>query len=68
MASWGWALLPTRPRLVEWHKILMVQSTERPSWVRYLTACRLHVEAAVVATEPRPAGDRICTICFESND
>ena len=67
MAIWGWALLTTRPRLIEWHKVLMTQETERESWVRYLTACRLNVEA----DGSRPKRVRrgpVCMICFSSPD
>ena len=68
MAIWGWVMLTTRPRLTEWHKVLMVQETERPAWARYLTACRMNVEAAEAEPEPRPAGDRVCSICETTND
>jgi hypothetical protein len=68
MAMWGWALLPTRPRLVEWHKVLMTQGTERQSWLRYLTACRLNVEADEVLPVARPARDPVCSICEATTD
>ena len=41
----------------------MVEETERESWARYLTVCRLSLEAPAAVPEPRPAGDRICSIC-----
>jgi hypothetical protein len=68
MAIWGWALLTTRPRLLEWHKVVMVQETEREAWARYLTACRLSIEAAEVPSADRPAGDRVCSICETTTD
>ena len=68
MAIWGWALLTTRPRLLEWHKVVMVQETERPAWARYLTACRLSIEAAEVPPADRPAGDPVCSICETTID
>jgi hypothetical protein len=68
MATWGWALLTTRPRLIEWHKVLMTQETERESWVRYLTACRLNVEADEVAPSARSGDGPVCMICLSSPD
>jgi hypothetical protein len=68
MANWGWALLTTRPRLVEWHKVLMAQDTERESWVRYLTACRLNLEAGEVQPQAEAGAGSVCTICLSTTD
>lgn len=68
MTIWGWALLTTRPRLIEWHKVLMTQDTERESWVRYLTACRLNLEAEEVAPVATAGNGSVCTICHSSTD
>jgi len=63
LGIWGWALLATRTGLVEWHKVLMTQTTGRESWLRYLTPCRLNVEAQEVQPLESPAGDPVCSIC-----
>jgi hypothetical protein len=68
MANWGWALLTTRPRLVEWHKVLMTQDTERESWVRYLTACRLNLEAEEIAPHAAAGRGPVCSICLSAAD
>ena len=68
MATWGWALLTTRPRLVEWHKVVMVQEVERPSWARYMTACLLRTEAPEVEAEARPGDGPVCEVCLSAND
>ena len=68
MAIWGWALLTTRPRLVEWHKVVMVQEVERPSWARYMTACLLRIEAPEAGAEARPGDGPVCEVCLSAND
>ena len=68
MAIWGWALLTTRPRLVEWHKVVMVQEVERPSWARYMTACLLRTEAPEAQAEARPGDGPVCEVCLSAND
>jgi hypothetical protein len=68
MPSWGWALLTKRPRLVEWHKVVMVQDVERLFWARYLTACRLRIEAHEVEPEERPGAGPVCSACRETSD
>jgi hypothetical protein len=64
----GWALLTTRPRLVEWRKVLMVQDVERRAWARYLTACRLRIETLEVRPEERPGDGPVCNVCLSSSD
>ena len=66
MASWGWALLTTRPRLVEWHKVVMVQDTENLLRHRYMTACRLRIEADAIPAHDSPGRGPVCSICRES--
>jgi hypothetical protein len=66
MPSWGWALLTTRPRLVEWHKV--VQDVERLFWARDLTGCRLRIEAPEVEPEERPGDGPFCSACRETSD
>lgn len=68
MANWGWALLTTRPRLIEWHKVLLTQDTERESWVRYLTACRLNLEAGEVEPHGTAGAGPVCSICLSTTD
>jgi hypothetical protein len=68
MGIWGWALLVTRPRLVEWHKVVMTQELERPAWARYLTACRLRIEAPLADAEARPGDGPVCNVCLSTND
>jgi hypothetical protein len=68
MAIWGWALLPTRLRLVEWHKVVLAQDTERESWLRYLTACRLNLEAEEIQPVAKPGRDPVCSICNATAD
>ena len=68
MAIWGWALLASRPRLIEWHKVLMTRDTERESWVRYLTACRLNLEADEVLPQATAGEGSVCMICLSTTD
>lgn len=67
-APWGWAMLQTRPRLIEWHKVLMTQPTELLLRNRFLTACRLTVESYAVPAYERPGQGPVCSICMESRD
>jgi hypothetical protein len=68
MVIWGWAMLTTRPRLIEWHKVRLNQQTDQLLRNRFLTACRLTIEANAIPARETPGPGPVCTICRESRD